>query len=169
MDVLSCVGVERRRQALRTLRKGLGISSRRRKHGTTGRLALPHQNTEKGGIAETVRSAPGQGPTDERRYKHFGRPGKGKPRGVDRRCGRNWVGRLRLTGKAPTGSFGPACGCNRRFSAHPGSGLSRKILKNKIYPYSPASKRGKGMSEDAYDGSIHLSGSGFPGRRHGQG
>src|SRR5271154_3234838 len=45
MDVLSYVGVERRRQALRTLRKGLGISSRRRKHGTTGRLALPHQNT----------------------------------------------------------------------------------------------------------------------------
>jgi hypothetical protein len=36
---------------------------RRRKHGTTGRLALPHQNT-RGEIAETVRSAPGQGPTD---------------------------------------------------------------------------------------------------------
>src|SRR3984885_3178881 len=143
MDVLSCVGVERRRQALRTLRKGLGISSRRRKHGTTGRLALPHQNTGWGGIAETVRSAPGQGPTGGRRYKHFGRAGKGKPRGEDPRCNRNRAARLRLTGKAPTVSFGPACGCNRRFSAHPSSGLSRKILKNKIYSLFSRFKKGK--------------------------
>jgi hypothetical protein len=37
------------------------VSFRRRKHGTTGRLALPHQSS-KGEIAETVRSAPGRDP-----------------------------------------------------------------------------------------------------------
>src|SRR5439155_8528708 len=35
---------------------------RRRKHGTTGRLALPHQKRLEGVIAETVRSAPGRDP-----------------------------------------------------------------------------------------------------------
>src|SRR5665213_2668621 len=35
---------------------------RRRKHGTTDRLALPHQRRQKGEIAETVRSAPGRDP-----------------------------------------------------------------------------------------------------------
>ena len=35
---------------------------RRRKHGTTGRLALPHQNRQFGEIAGTVRSAPGRDP-----------------------------------------------------------------------------------------------------------
>ena len=35
---------------------------RRRKHGTTDRLALPHQHRPKGEIAETVRSAPGRDP-----------------------------------------------------------------------------------------------------------
>src|SRR5258708_23930215 len=35
---------------------------RRRKHGTTDRLALPHQYRLKGEIAETVRSAPGRDP-----------------------------------------------------------------------------------------------------------
>src|ERR1700677_5037336 len=35
---------------------------RRRKHGTTDRLALPHQHRRKGEIAETVRSAPGRDP-----------------------------------------------------------------------------------------------------------
>src|SRR6266566_8353188 len=35
---------------------------RRRKHGTTDRLALPHQFRLKGEIAETVRSAPGRDP-----------------------------------------------------------------------------------------------------------
>src|ERR1700721_3748409 len=38
------------------------ILLRRRKHGTTGRLALPHQHRQKGEIAETVRSAPGRDP-----------------------------------------------------------------------------------------------------------
>jgi len=38
------------------------ILLRRRKHGTTGRLALPHQHRRKGEIAETVRSAPGRDP-----------------------------------------------------------------------------------------------------------
>src|SRR4029079_8576526 len=52
-----------RRQALRDLRKGLGWdSSRRREHGTTDRLALPHQHRLKGEIVETVRSAPGRDP-----------------------------------------------------------------------------------------------------------
>src|SRR3981081_4689012 len=50
-----------RRQALRTLRKGLDML-RRRKHGTTDRLALPHQHRRYGEIAETVRSAPGRDP-----------------------------------------------------------------------------------------------------------
>src|SRR6266851_9708064 len=35
---------------------------RRRKHGTTDRLALPHQFRLEGEIAETVRSAPGRDP-----------------------------------------------------------------------------------------------------------
>src|SRR5207244_13033896 len=35
---------------------------RRREHGTTDRLALPHQHRQKGEIAETVRSAPGRDP-----------------------------------------------------------------------------------------------------------
>src|SRR3954454_17273786 len=43
MGVLSKVSAVSRRQALRTLRKGLDML-RRRKHGTTGRLALPHQH-----------------------------------------------------------------------------------------------------------------------------
>jgi hypothetical protein len=48
-----------------------------------------------------------------------------------------------LTGKAPTVSFGPACGRDRRFGAQPGLGLSRKILKNKYIPYFPRRKKGK--------------------------
>jgi hypothetical protein len=35
---------------------------RRRKHGTTDQLALPHQYRQSGEIAETVRSAPGRDP-----------------------------------------------------------------------------------------------------------
>src|SRR6266704_1928581 len=38
------------------------ILLRRRKHGTTDQLALPHQYRQKGEIAETVRSAPGRDP-----------------------------------------------------------------------------------------------------------
>src|SRR5476649_1679148 len=62
MGVLSWCWRVSRRQALRDLRKGLGIKLRRRKHGTTDRLALPHQNRRSGEIAETVRSAPGRDP-----------------------------------------------------------------------------------------------------------
>jgi [acyl-carrier-protein] S-malonyltransferase len=51
---------------------------RRRKHGTTDRLALPHQHRRKGEIAETVRSAPGRGSTDGAVYTDFRRDGKGK-------------------------------------------------------------------------------------------
>src|ERR1700722_13175935 len=61
MGVLSKGWRGSRRQALRTLRKGLDML-RRQKHGTTGQLALPHQNRRKGEIAETVRSAPGRDP-----------------------------------------------------------------------------------------------------------
>src|SRR3984893_15074024 len=61
MGVLSLCWRGARRQALRTLRKGLDML-RRRKHGTTGRLALPHQRRRYGEIAETVRSAPGRDP-----------------------------------------------------------------------------------------------------------
>src|SRR5207245_5386711 len=50
-----------RRQALRTLRKGLDML-RRRKHGTTDQLVLSHQDRRRGEIAETVRSAPGRDP-----------------------------------------------------------------------------------------------------------
>ena len=42
--------------------KDSGNMLRRRKHGTTDRLALPHQHRRKGEIAETVRSAPGRDP-----------------------------------------------------------------------------------------------------------
>src|ERR1700737_1829366 len=61
MGVLSNVGAVPGGKPLRTLRKGLDML-RRRKHGTTDRLALPHQRRLKGEIAETVRSAPGRDP-----------------------------------------------------------------------------------------------------------
>src|SRR6516225_9098278 len=70
------------------------ISSRRRKHGTTGQLALPHQNRRYGEVAETVRSAPGQGPTDGGVYTDFERDGKEKPRGRKARWGRETGGPL---------------------------------------------------------------------------
>src|ERR1700681_3740459 len=62
---------------------------RRRKHGTTDRLALPHQHRPKGEIAETVRSAPGRDPRMARFIRVLGamarerrgtRRGKGKPK-----------------------------------------------------------------------------------------
>jgi len=45
-----------------TFGKDSTIKLRRRKHGTTDRLVLPHQHRRKGEIAETVRSAPGRDP-----------------------------------------------------------------------------------------------------------
>src|SRR3974390_3690336 len=81
------------------------ISSRRRKHGTTGQLALPHQNRRYGEIAETVRSAPGRGPTDGGGYKDFERDGKENPRGRKASWGAKPVGRLTQAVRAV--SFGP--------------------------------------------------------------
>src|ERR1700755_2061815 len=61
MGVLSCVGAVPGGKPFETSGKD-SIMLRRRKHGTTGRLALPHQHRRKGEIAETVRSAPGRDP-----------------------------------------------------------------------------------------------------------
>jgi len=61
MGVLSCVGAVPGGKPFETFGKD-SIMLRRRKHGTTGRLALPHQKRQKGEFAETVRSAPGRDP-----------------------------------------------------------------------------------------------------------
>src|SRR5215208_1911121 len=61
MGVLSCVGAVPGGKPFETFGKD-SIMLRRRKHGTTGQLALPHQHRQKGEIAETVRSAPGRDP-----------------------------------------------------------------------------------------------------------
>src|SRR3954452_13677183 len=60
MGVLSWCWRGSRRQALTNPSKRTRVVLRRRKHGTTDRLALPHQDRPKGEIAETVRSAPGR-------------------------------------------------------------------------------------------------------------
>ena len=60
---------------------------RRRKHGTTDRLVLPHQHRRKGEIAETVRSAPGRDPRMRRFIRIF--------RMLARETGR--IGALRLS------------------------------------------------------------------------
>src|SRR5882757_8381856 len=78
MDVLSCVGADPGGKPFETFGKDSGYKLRRREHGTTDRLALPHQHRQKGEIAETVRSAPGRGSTDGAGYTDFGRYGKGK-------------------------------------------------------------------------------------------
>jgi hypothetical protein len=62
MGVLSCVGAVPGGKPFETFGKGLDDKLRRRKHGTTDRLALPHQRRQKGEIAEAVRSAPGRDP-----------------------------------------------------------------------------------------------------------
>src|SRR3954447_8497640 len=61
MGVLSCVSAVPGGKPFETFGKD-STMLRRRKHGTTDRLALPHQNRPKGEIAETVRSAPGRDP-----------------------------------------------------------------------------------------------------------
>src|SRR6476620_8450748 len=61
MGVLSCVSAVPGGKPFETFGKD-SIMLRRRKHGTTGQLALPHQHRQKGEIAETVRSAPGRDP-----------------------------------------------------------------------------------------------------------
>src|SRR3954451_2516889 len=62
MGVLSWCWRGPRRQALTNPSERTRVVLRRRKHGTTDRLALPHQDRPKGEIAETVRSAPGRDP-----------------------------------------------------------------------------------------------------------
>src|ERR1700722_11634025 len=106
MGVLSKCWRGSRRQALRTLRKGLDLL-RRRKHGTTDRLALPHQHRRKGEIAETVRSAPGRDPRIARFIRIFGAMAReSQPFGEPRRPGTS----SGLTQPAPAGSFGSTFG-----------------------------------------------------------
>jgi len=71
MGVLSCVGAVPGGKPFETFGKD-SIMLRRRKHGTTGQLALPHQHRQKGEIAETVRSAPGRDPRMARFIRIFG-------------------------------------------------------------------------------------------------
>jgi hypothetical protein len=71
MGVLSCVGAVPGGKPFETFGKD-SIMLRRRKHGTTGQLALPHQHRQKGEIAETVRSAPGRDPRMARFIRVFG-------------------------------------------------------------------------------------------------
>src|SRR6185295_13403371 len=71
MGVLSCVGAVPGGKPFETFGKD-SIMLRRRKHGTTGRLALPHQKRLEGVIAETVRSAPGRDPRMARFIRIFG-------------------------------------------------------------------------------------------------
>jgi hypothetical protein len=70
MGVLSCVGAVPGGKPFETFGKD-SIMLRRRKHGTTGQLALPHQHRQKGEIAETVRSAPGRDPRMARFIRVF--------------------------------------------------------------------------------------------------
>jgi hypothetical protein len=72
MGVLSSVGAVPGGKPFEPFGKD-SILLRRRKHGTTGRLALPHQHRQKGEIAETVRSAPGRDPRMARFIRIFGR------------------------------------------------------------------------------------------------
>src|ERR1700712_4324589 len=113
---------------------------RRRKHGTTDRLALSHQHRLEGEIAETVRSAPGRDPRMPRvirilTVKARERVPKRLLKGVSFPRRRTGSG---LTLPAPAVSFG----------------LTLAL---------PAASRG------IDDGSIHLSGPGLAGSRHGQG
>jgi hypothetical protein len=71
MGVLSCVGAVPGGKPFEAFGKDSG-KLRRRKHGTTGQLALPHQHRRKGEIAETVRSAPGRDPRMARFIRIFG-------------------------------------------------------------------------------------------------
>jgi hypothetical protein len=70
MGVLSCVGAVPGGKPFETFGKD-SIMLRRRKHGTTGQLALSHQHRQKGEIAGTVRSAPGRDPRMARFIRVF--------------------------------------------------------------------------------------------------
>src|SRR5436305_10261993 len=111
---------------------------RRRKHGTTDRLALPHQDRPRGEIAETVRSAPGR----DLRMARFIRILTAMARETGREFGVSTEGtgtqirRLSLTYWGQPVSFGATLATLRTV-------------------------------RDADDRSIHLSGAGFPSGRHG--
>src|ERR1700677_1731292 len=106
---------------------------RRRKHGTTDRLALPHQHRRKGEIAETVRSAPGRDP----RMARFIRILSAMAREANQ-------GKRTNRGTAPAGDL-------RRLDT---TG-SCSVFRLNFWEF-PAFR-------DADDGSIHFSGAGFPG------
>ena len=83
---------------------------RRRKHGTTDRLALPHQDRRKGEIAETVRSAPGRDPRMARFIRILTAMARETGSAETGRFGRRVLGnpanrRLGLTYLAPAGVF----------------------------------------------------------------
>jgi hypothetical protein len=71
MGVLSCVGAVPGGKPFEAFGKDSEDKLRRREHGTTDRLALPHQHRQKGEIAETVRSAPGRDPRMARFIRIF--------------------------------------------------------------------------------------------------
>src|SRR5882724_13291837 len=128
MGVLCSVVAIPRRQALRTLRKGLDML-RRRKHGTTGRLALPHQHRRYGEIAETVRSAPGRDPRMARfiRILSVVASESTAPHGRWTRTGNQRC----LTWTAPAVSFGPDFGARSAKGNPRIVGLIPKILNKK--------------------------------------
>src|SRR6476620_8818914 len=107
MGVLSCVSAVPGGKPFETFGKD-SIMLRRRKHGTTGQLALPHQHRQKGEIAETVRSAPGRDPRMARFIRILGGMAREtSPVGP----GSRGVGTdARLTQACPAVSFGPTLG-----------------------------------------------------------
>src|ERR1700733_4179568 len=117
---------------------------RRRKHGTTGRLALPHQRRQKGEIAETVRSAPGRDP----RMARFIRI---------------------LSAIARENGWGTAPQSGPKWGPCPGMGNLRRLDTTR----SPGVLRRNFLTFATFrgldDGGIHLSRAGFPGGRDGQG
>jgi hypothetical protein len=115
---------------------------RRRKHGTTGRLALPHQHRRYGEIAEAVRSAPGRDPRMARFIRILSvvaresgeveeaGPRAGSPRRLDT-SGPSGVFRADLSARSPDGN--PAI-----------AGYCRKPLKYSMIPRQPARVGGWG-------------------------
>ena len=169
MGVLSKVSAVSRRQALRTLRKGLDML-RRRKHGTTGRLALPHQHRRYGEIAETVRSAPGRDPRMARFIRILSVVASESTASHGRRA--RTGNQRRLTWAAPAVSFGPDFGARSAQGNPRLVGILHKILnKNRfsrplrVWRIAGENWESRGID----DGSIHLSRAGLTGGRHGQG
>src|SRR6202142_1726768 len=151
MGVLSKCWRGSRRQALRTLRKGLDMR-RRRKHGTTYRLALSHQHRRYGEIAGTVRSAPGRDPRMARFIRVLS-AGARKSRGIDGR----WSGagnQRRLDISGLSGVFRPGLG---RAISKGKSGLAEldsNLLKFNII-YSRAVRFGRAAGRDQVSRGIN--------------